>query len=130
MADDADLPEKLANLRAFHRFQVTVVRSGTDYTARQVAALLTVAKCPDFGVKELAEHLGVSKPAVTRALDTLSIAGLVRRRRCEDDGRLVKLSVTLKGREQMNVWGDMFAAAFRPEGVVAGTSPDESPSVV
>jgi len=64
---------------ALHKFQkaigLVVSGDGPDLSARQLAVLLRIAEKPDPapGVKELAEELGVSKPAITRAMDRLII---------------------------------------------------------
>ncbi len=45
-----------------------------DLTQRQMATFLTIYSHPpdQFSVKHIAEILGVARPVVTRALDTLS----------------------------------------------------------
>ena len=55
----------------------------------------------DFGV--LTDRLGLPKPALSRALDTLGIAGLVRRERRDDDGRMVSVWLTDEGRKVAGV---------------------------
>ena len=50
----------------------TVRREGPDLSSRQLAILLTVYLTPPpHTVRGLASSLKVSKPAITRALDTL-----------------------------------------------------------
>lgn len=69
-----------------------------DLTARQLAVLMTVyLGPPPHTVRGLAAALGVGKPAITRALDTLTRHGLVRRRRDEADGRNVLVQRTVRG---------------------------------
>ena len=69
-----------------------------DLTARQLAVLMTVyLGPPPHTVRGLAATLGVGKPAITRALDTLTRYGLVRRRRDEADGRNVLVQRTVRG---------------------------------
>ena len=48
-------------------------------------------------MRGLAQHLNISKPAITRALDRLGMLGLVRRKRDEDDKRSVLVQETAKG---------------------------------
>jgi DNA-binding MarR family transcriptional regulator len=63
-----------ASLRKFQKaIGLVVAGEGPDLSARQLAVLLRVAEKPNpaLGVKELAEQLGVSKPAITRAMDRL-----------------------------------------------------------
>ncbi|HBS31623.1 MAG TPA: MarR family transcriptional regulator, partial [Parvularcula sp.] len=61
------------------------VRSdGPDLSMRQWAILLTVyLNSGPHTVRALARELGVPKPAISRALDALSILGFVRRVRDE-----------------------------------------------
>ena len=67
------------------------VRSGApDLTNRQMALLLLVYLTPGpHTVRGLAHILGVSKPVVTRALNTLGALGYLRRERDQDDRRNV-----------------------------------------
>lgn len=75
------------------------VRSDSpDLTARQQALLLTV--CLSAGphtVRGLAEHLNITKPAVTRGVDALEKFKLVRRVRDEQDLRNVFIERTPTG---------------------------------
>ena len=51
-----------------------------DLSQRQIAILLSVYMSPPpHTIRHLAEMLGISKPAVCRAVDTLSYLDLVRR---------------------------------------------------
>lgn len=81
------------------RVTVTTVRSeAPDLTARQLAVLMTVRLQPaPHTVRGLAATLNVGKPAITRALDTLSRLGYVQRRRDPKDGRNVFVERTDKG---------------------------------
>jgi DNA-binding MarR family transcriptional regulator len=79
-----------------------------DLTARQLAVLMTVHLAPPpHTVRGLAAALGVGKPAITRALDTLSRYDLVRRRRDPMDGRNVLVEKTTRGGEYLAGLGDM-----------------------
>ncbi len=69
-----------------------------DLTARQTAVLMTVYLTEQpHTVRGLAETLGVAKPAITRAIDTLSGHGLVKRAKDEADRRNVFIQRTVKG---------------------------------
>ena len=86
-------------LDLWRRVTVETVRSeAPDLTARQMAVLMTVrlAEGPHT-VRGLASTLNVGKPAITRALDTLSRLGFVQRRRVPKDGRNVFVERTQKG---------------------------------
>lgn len=76
-----------------------------DLTERQMAIFLTVyVNAPPHTVRGLASLLKISKPAVTRALDTLGRIGYVQRKRDDADRRNVLVQRTAKGSE--------FLAAF------------------
>ena len=76
----------------------SVRQEGPDLSARQMAILLSVyVQAPPHTVKALAADLSISKPAVTRALDTLSQMGLIKRKRDPDDKRNVLIERTLDG---------------------------------
>lgn len=90
---------KVEALDLWRRVTVTTVRSDApDLTARQLAVLMTVRLQPaPHTVRGLASALNVGKPAITRALDTLSRLGFVQRRRDPKDGRNVFVERTEKG---------------------------------
>ena len=75
------------------------VRSGQpDLTNRQMALLLVVGLEGGLHtVRGLAARLGVSKPVVTRALNSLSGLDLVKRRIDERDRRSVFIDLTPEG---------------------------------
>lgn len=76
----------------------TVRHRGPDMTTRQLAVFLQVYLAPPpHTVRGLASTLGLSKPVVTRALDSLSRLGYLRRRRDEADRRNVLVQRTVKG---------------------------------
>jgi DNA-binding MarR family transcriptional regulator len=80
-----------ASLSAWMRALIDYVRSGEpDLTNRQMALLMLVYLTPGpHTVRGLARVLGVSKPVVTRALNTLGGLGYLRRERDQDDRRNV-----------------------------------------
>jgi DNA-binding MarR family transcriptional regulator len=77
------------------------VRSGQpDLTNRQMALMLLVYLTPGpHTVRGLANQLGVSKPVITRALNTLGTLGYLRRVRDEADRRNVFVAQTSIGQE-------------------------------
>lgn len=88
----------------------TVRDDAPDLTARQWAIVMTVYLTPPpHTVRGLAEALNVGKPAITRALDTLTRFGLVRRRRDEADARNVLIQRTVKGSVYLSDFGDLIA---------------------
>jgi len=81
-----------------------------DLTTRQMAILLTIyLEPPPHTVRDLAAHLSVTKPVITRALDTMGILGLVARRRDERDRRNVLIQRTVRGAEYLQRLGDLIA---------------------
>jgi DNA-binding MarR family transcriptional regulator len=77
------------------------VRSGQpDLTNRQMALLMVVYQTPGpHTVRGLAHILGVSKPVITRALNTLGTLGYLRRVRDEADRRNVFVAQTGMGQD-------------------------------
>jgi DNA-binding MarR family transcriptional regulator len=82
-----------------------------DLSARQLAILLTIyLDPPPHTVRRLATKLGVTKPVITRALDTMGKLDLVARRRDENDRRNVVIKRTVKGALAVERLGDLLAA--------------------
>ena len=90
-----------ASLTGWMRALIGYVRSGEpDLTNRQMALLMLVYLSPGpHTVRGLAKQLGVSKPVVTRALNTLGTLGYLRRERDQDDRRNVFVVRTNSGAE-------------------------------
>lgn len=81
-----------------------------DLGVRQLAILLTVyLEAPPHTVRGLARRLGVTKPVITRALDTMGAMGLVTRRRDERDRRNVLVQRTVDGALFLDHLGDTVA---------------------
>ena len=88
-------------LGSWMRTLIGYVRSGEpDLTNRQMALMLLVYLTPGpHTVRGLAERLGVSKPVITRALNTLGALGYLRRVRDECDRRNVFVAKTDNGQD-------------------------------
>ena len=88
---------------------LSLVRDGGgDLSARQTAILLTVyLETPPHTVRGLARKLGVTKPVITRALDTMGKRDLVARRRDEADLRNVVIQRTVAGALAVERLGDL-----------------------
>src|SRR3546814_3799225 len=90
----------------------TVRRDGPDLSSRQLAILLTVYLTPPpHTVRGLAASLKVSKPAITRALDTLGQLDLLKRQPDDADRRNVLVQRTVKGQVFPRDFGDLVAGA-------------------
>jgi len=85
-----------------------------DLSLRQLAVLLTVyLESPPHTVRGLAAKLKVTKPVITRALDTMGRHELLTRRRDSADRRNVIVQRTLKGALYVERLGDLIAAKAR-----------------
>lgn len=86
-------------LRLWHDVALALVKDDEpDLSVRQISILLTIyLEAPPHTVRELARKLAVSKPVITRALDSMGKLELVTRRRDEKDRRNVLIQRTVKG---------------------------------
>lgn len=102
-------------LGLWHRVMLQQVRRDErDLSIRQLSILLTVyLQPPPHTVRGLAASLGVSKPVITRALDTMGAAGLVDRERDAADLRSVVIKRTVAGALYLENLGDLIIAEAR-----------------
>lgn len=100
-------------LRLWQAVNLAEVQSGRpDLTMRQMAILLTIyLDPPPHTVRGLAARLGVTKPVVTRALDTMGALKLVSRHRDAADRRNVLVRRTVEGALFVERFGDGVIAA-------------------
>ncbi len=85
-----------------------------DLSMRQAAILLTVyLDAPPHTIRGLAARLGVTKPVITRALDTMGAMKLVSRHRDEADRRNVLVRRTVDGALFVERFGDAIVAKAR-----------------
>ena len=96
-------------LGLWHRVMVGALKAETpDLSTRQFTLLLQVYLVPPpHTVRGLARHLGISKPAVTRALDRLADHDLIRRKTDEGDRRSVLVQRTVQGAVFLREFGDL-----------------------
>tara|TARA_R110000868_G_scaffold152108_15_gene376746 strand:- start:644 stop:994 length:351 start_codon:yes stop_codon:yes gene_type:complete len=81
-----------------------------DLSQRQWTILLSIyLESPPHTVRGLAHKLSVTKPVITRALDTMGGWGLVSRRRDPDDRRNVVIQRTVAGSLFLDRVGDVIA---------------------
>ena len=93
-----------------------VHHDGRDLTLRQLAILLEIYLVPPpHTVRGLAAKLGVTKPVITRALDTMGEQGLVTRQRDERDKRNVVIKRTVEGALFLERFGDLIIATGRSQ---------------
>lgn len=86
-------------LKLWHDVSLAQVHDeAPDLSVRQLAILLTIyMEAPPHTVRGLAAKLKVTKPVITRALDSMGKLDLVSRRRDEADRRNVLVQRTVKG---------------------------------
>lgn len=85
-----------------------VRRDEPDLTLRQLSILLHVYMVPPpHTVRGLAATLCVTKPVITRALDTMGAMTLIDRARDERDRRNVVIKRTLAGALYLEKFGDL-----------------------
>lgn len=99
------MPEQA--LKSWMQTLIAYVRSGQpDLTNRQMALMLVVYLTQGpHTVRGLAERLGVSKPVITRALNTLGALGYLRRVRDDADRRNVFVVKTNTGQDFLERFG-------------------------
>lgn len=96
-------------LNLWHAVSLSQVRIDKhDLSVRQMAILLHIYLVPPpHTVRGLAATLDVTKPVITRALDTMGDLGLVTRTRDERDKRNVIIKRTLAGALYLEKLGDL-----------------------
>ena len=81
-----------------------------DLSSRQTAILLNVYLTEEpHTVRALAADLNISNPAVSRAIDKLSVLGFIKRQTDEKDRRSVNLYRTIEGARYVMKLGDTIA---------------------
>ncbi|MFK8033433.1 MAG: MarR family transcriptional regulator [Hyphomicrobiales bacterium] len=89
---------------------VMVLDDEPDLSQRQWTILLSIyLEPPPHTVRGLAQKLGVTKPVITRALDTMGQWGLVARRRDSADRRNVIIQRTVDGALFLERVGDVIS---------------------
>lgn len=92
-----------------------LVRAGApDLSSRQYAILMTIyLDLPPHTVRGLAEKLQVTKPVITRALDTMGKLGLVSRERDALDKRNVIIKRTVAGAQAVDHLAELIVAELK-----------------
>ncbi|TCD16430.1 MarR family winged helix-turn-helix transcriptional regulator [Oricola cellulosilytica] len=96
-------------LALWHHVAVSEVRDDApDLTLRQSAILLSIyLEPPPHTVRGLAAKLNVTKPVITRALDSMGARKLVSRHRDPRDKRNVVISRTVDGALYLERFADV-----------------------
>ena len=100
------------SLQLWHDVALAQVKDDEpDLSVRQISILLTIyLEAPPHTVRDLASKLNVSKPVITRALDSMGKLGIVSRRRDDEDKRNVLVQRTVKGALYLERLSDLIAA--------------------
>ena len=99
-------------LKLWHDVGLTQVKEDEpDLSVRQMTILLSIyLESPPHTVRGLAAKLHVSKPVITRALDSMGKLDLVSRRRDEEDRRNVLIQRTVGGSLYLERLADLVSA--------------------
>lgn len=109
-----DLDRERGDRRQLTLWMTTLINyvrsSRPDLTNRQMALLMLVYLSPGpHTVRGLAAKLNVSKPVVTRALNTLGAFGYLRRQKDESDLRNIFVERTPQGRAFLDEFAQLIA---------------------
>ena len=102
-------------LKLWHDVNLSQVRDDEpDLSVRQITILLTIyMEPPPHTIRDLARKLHVTKPVITRALDSMGKLELVSRRRDEADRRNVLVQRTVKGSLYLERLADLIGGFAR-----------------
>lgn len=106
-------------LALWHRVTLeTVVSNGPDLSARQLAILMSVyLEATSHTVKSLSEKLNVTKAVISRALDTLTKHGFVKRAPDPSDKRSIIVMRTSGGILYLQRFADIIQTEVRLDNV-------------
>ncbi|MEU6840317.1 MarR family winged helix-turn-helix transcriptional regulator [Streptomyces sp. NPDC046716] len=99
-------------LRGIAQLSQILFRAGEFGLTRSQVAVLDALEQGPSRVTALAARTGMAQPRVTVILQQLQEAGLVERRRCEDDRRAVETSLSAAGRGLLERGRQRMAAAL------------------
>lgn len=100
---EAPMDELLGSAQVFSAavtglLEAQVEEAGLDLALSQVRMLALIERLPSCGIGDLADYMGVSSAATSRAVERLVRHGLVDRATAGTDRRAVDLAVTPEGR--------------------------------
>lgn len=93
-----ELLTAVPSVMRFIRQQMRLHRQA-ELTVPQFRTLIFLSHHDGITLSKLAEHLGLSTPAVSRMVETLVKRGLTLRKGGTDDRRRIQLSLTAKGKK-------------------------------
>ncbi len=77
-------------------------RRPADINVPQFRALLYLNRNHGASLSGLADHIGLTPPAMSKLIDGLVVRKLVRRGACRGNRRRISLSLTSQGRDELN----------------------------
>ncbi|MCI6467232.1 MAG: MarR family transcriptional regulator [Faecalicatena sp.] len=94
--------EMIESIRLFSNLYTQKTPKGAFCTAQEVDALFRIELGHgSLSPYELSRQMGVSKPLVSRLLESLTEKALVEKKASESDRRSYRLDLTVKGRETL-----------------------------
>jgi len=76
-------------------------RRSRDLTVPQFRALLFINSHPETSLSDVADHIGLTLPTLSKMVDGLVARNLVNRKPCPEDRRRIELTITSRGRVQL-----------------------------
>ncbi len=124
----------LSTLKALHLWHDVMLQAmrtmDFDLSTRQAGLVMHVyLRAGPHTIRSLAEDLGMSKAAVCRAVDTLSMAKLIKRKKDESDRRNVFIQRTVHGSVFLSDFADIIMKLAEPAGVDVGVLDAENAMV-
>ena len=98
-------------MRATDLFSQKLLRE-SGLTAPQLLVMRAIEKEGQPATSTLARHIVVSQATVTRIIDRLEQAGLVRREKSSSDKRVVNVSLTQSGKDKLSAAPEPLQAEF------------------
>ncbi len=105
--DGTQPADAIQRMRRFNRFYTALIGVldrhilRSPYSLTEVRALYEIAHGAPASARRLSKTLGIDEGYLSRLIDSLDRRGLVSRRRSAEDGRVFRLSLTAKGRDEM-----------------------------
>ena len=111
------------SFRDFKRFM-----DESDLSVSQVGTIMHLHHCGNAGISDVAEHLGITAPAVSQMVDRLVQQGVLERTEDPQDRRSKQISLTARGKALVEdgirfrqQWMEHITTAFTPaeqEGII------------
>ncbi|HEX5245272.1 MAG TPA: MarR family transcriptional regulator [Tepidisphaeraceae bacterium] len=96
-----ELMDTVPAIMQFIRRHMRALR-GQELTVPQIRTLYVVNRAQRPSLSQVAEHIGLSLPAMSRLVDAMVRKGLMTRNACAEDRRHIRLALTTKGRAAMD----------------------------